>query len=149
TETAALIARQLAARDGPIVPLIAETGGQNALIADSTALPEQLVQDVITSAFDSAGQRCSALRVLFVQDAIAARVLAMLAGAMHELTIGDPALLATDIGPVIDEEAEKALGAHAARMAHDGRLICEVQLPPGTERGCFFAPRAFEIPSLS
>jgi RHH-type transcriptional regulator, proline utilization regulon repressor / proline dehydrogenase / delta 1-pyrroline-5-carboxylate dehydrogenase len=149
TETAALIARQLAARDGPIVPFIAETGGQNALIADSTALPEQLVQDVLTSAFDSAGQRCSALRALFVQDAIADRVIVMLEGAMHELRIGDPALIATDVGPLIDDEAKTALAPHVARMAHEGRLICEVTLPHGTERGSFFAPRAFEIPSLA
>jgi RHH-type proline utilization regulon transcriptional repressor/proline dehydrogenase/delta 1-pyrroline-5-carboxylate dehydrogenase len=149
TETAALIARALAARPGPIVPFIAETGGQNALIADSTALPEQLVQDVVTSAFDSAGQRCSALRVLFVQDVVADRVLAMLAGAMRELVIGDPALLATDIGPVIDDEAKRPLEAHAARLAREGRLVCELKLPPGTAHGSFFAPRAFDIPSLS
>jgi RHH-type transcriptional regulator, proline utilization regulon repressor / proline dehydrogenase / delta 1-pyrroline-5-carboxylate dehydrogenase len=149
TETAALIARQLAERGGPIVPFIAETGGQNVLIADSTALPEQLVQDVIVSAFDSAGQRCSALRTLFVQDAIADRVIAMLEGAMRELEIGDPALLATDIGPVIEEDAIRPLAAHAARMAHAGRLICELPLPQGCEEGSFFAPRAFEIPSLS
>jgi RHH-type proline utilization regulon transcriptional repressor/proline dehydrogenase/delta 1-pyrroline-5-carboxylate dehydrogenase len=148
TDTAAGIARQLAARDGPIVSLIAETGGQNALIADSSALPEQLVADVLTSAFDSAGQRCSALRVLFVQDVVADRVIAMLEGAMRELAIGDPALIATDIGPVIDEAARAALEAHAARMRRAGRLICELKLPPGTEYGCFFAPRAFEIPSL-
>ncbi len=149
TETAALIARELAAREGPIVPLIAETGGQNALIADSSALPEQLVQDVIVSAFDSAGQRCSALRTLFVQDAIADRVIAMLEGAMRELAIGDPALIATDIGPLIDEDAKRPLVEHAAKMARAGRLICELPLPPGTERGSFFAPRAFEIPSLA
>ena len=149
TETASIIARALAARGGPLVPFIAETGGQNALIANSTALPEQLVQDVIVSAFDSAGQRCSALRVLFLQDVIADRVLAMLEGAMRELVIGDPALLATDIGPVIDEEAKRALEAHAARMAREGRLICELKLPEGTAHGSFFAPRAFEIPSLS
>jgi len=148
TETAALIARALAARGGPIVPFIAETGGQNALIADSTALPEQLVQDVVTSAFDSAGQRCSALRVLFVQDVIADRVLAMLDGAMRELVIGDPALIATDLGPVIDAEAKRPLEAHAQRMAREGRLICELPLPAGTAHGTYFAPRAFEIPAL-
>ncbi len=148
TDTAAGIARQLAARTGPIVPLIAETGGQNALIADSSALPEQLVADVLTSAFDSAGQRCSALRVLCLQADIAERVIAMLEGAMRELAIGDPALIATDIGPVIDEAARAALEAHAARKRRAGRPICELKLPPGTEYGCFFAPRAFEIPSL-
>ena len=149
TETASLIARTLVERGGPLVPLIAETGGQNALIADSSALPEQLVQDVIVSAFDSAGQRCSALRTLFVQDVIAERVIAMLEGAMRELAIGDPALLATDIGPLIDDDAKRPLAEHAAKMARAGRLIAELPLPPGTERGHFFAPRAFEIPSLS
>ena len=149
TETANIIARQLAARGGAISPFIAETGGQNVLIADSSALPEQLVQDVIVSAFDSAGQRCSALRTLFVQDEIADRVIAMLEGAMRELRIGDPALLATDIGPLIDAEAKRPLEEHAAKMARAGRLICELPLPPGTERGSFFAPRAFDIPSLA
>ena len=149
TETAGLIARTLAARGGPLVPFIAETGGQNALIADSSALPEQLVQDVLVSAFDSAGQRCSSLRTLFVQDAIADRVIAMLEGAMRELAIGDPALIATDIGPLIDDDAKRPLVEHAARMARAGRLISELDLPPGTERGSFFAPRAFEIPSLA
>jgi RHH-type proline utilization regulon transcriptional repressor/proline dehydrogenase/delta 1-pyrroline-5-carboxylate dehydrogenase len=96
------------------VPLIAETGGQNALIADSSALPEQIVRDVLASAFNSAGQRCSALRVLFVQADIADRVGTMLAGAMQELRIGDPADLRTDVGPVIDEAARKVLVAHAS-----------------------------------
>ncbi|HXQ49575.1 MAG TPA: bifunctional proline dehydrogenase/L-glutamate gamma-semialdehyde dehydrogenase PutA [Stellaceae bacterium] len=149
TETAAIIAQQLAARGGPLVPFIAETGGQNALIADSSALPEQLVQDVITSAFDSAGQRCSSLRVLFVQDVIADRVLAMLAGAMQELVIGDSAFIATDIGPVIDDEAKAMLEAHSRHMAREGRLICELKLPPRAASGSFFAPRAFEIPALA
>jgi RHH-type proline utilization regulon transcriptional repressor/proline dehydrogenase/delta 1-pyrroline-5-carboxylate dehydrogenase len=149
TETAAGIALALARRPGPIVPFIAETGGQNALIADSSALPEQLVADVVTSAFDSAGQRCSALRVLFIQDVIADRVLAMLEGAMRELVVGDPALLATDIGPVIDDEARATLLAHAERMKREGRLIYEHPLPPGTEDGSFFAPRVFEIDRLS
>ena len=130
------------------MPLIAETGGQNALIADSSALPEQVVADVIASAFNSAGQRCSALRVLFVQEDIAQRVIAMLDGAMRELVIGDPGLIATDIGPVIDGEARAALEQHAERMAREGRLICALPLPPGTEHGTFFAPRAFEIDRL-
>ena len=97
------------------MPLIAETGGQNAMIVDSSALPEQVVGDVLTSAFDSAGQRCSALRLLYVQDDIAERVLAMLTGAMAELTIGDPALLATDIGPVIDEAAPRTAASATPR----------------------------------
>ncbi len=117
TETARAINLALAGRPGPIVPLIAETGGQNAMIVDSSALAEQVVADVVTSAFDSAGQRCSALRLLYLQDDIAERVLSMLEGAMAELQIGDPALLATDIGPVIDEPARQALERHAARMA--------------------------------
>jgi RHH-type proline utilization regulon transcriptional repressor/proline dehydrogenase/delta 1-pyrroline-5-carboxylate dehydrogenase len=148
TETARGIAQTLAARSGPLVPLIAETGGQNALIADSSALPEQLVADILTAAFDSAGQRCSALRVLFVQDVVADRVLAMLEGAMRELAIGDPGLLATDVGPLIDDAARTELEAHDKRMRREGRLIHQCALPPGTEHGSFFAPRAFEIPSL-
>ncbi len=148
TETARAINLALAARPGPIVPLIAETGGQNALIADSSALPEQLVTDVLASAFNSAGQRCSALRVLFLQEDVAPRTLDLLAGAMRELAIGDPGLLATDVGPVIDGEARAALERHAATMARHGRLICALDLPPGTEHGSFFAPRAFEIDRL-
>jgi RHH-type proline utilization regulon transcriptional repressor/proline dehydrogenase/delta 1-pyrroline-5-carboxylate dehydrogenase len=149
TETARAINQTLAGRAGPIVPLIAETGGQNALIADSSALPEQVIGDVLASAFNSAGQRCSALRILYLQTDIADRVLEMLAGAMAELRIGDPALLATDIGPVIDEEARAALLRHAERMGREARLIHEATLPPGTEHGSFFAPRAFEIDSLA
>ncbi len=148
TDTARAINRALAGCAGPIVPLIAETGGQNALIADSSALPEQLVADLLSSAFDSAGQRCSSARVLFVQAEIADRVIAMLAGAMDELIIGDPALVATDIGPVIDEAARAALEDHAQRMAREGRLIRALALPKATEHGIFFAPRAFEIDRL-
>ncbi len=147
TETARLINRELARRPGPIVPLIAETGGQNAMIVDSSALAEQVVADVLTSAFESAGQRCSSLRLLYVQADIADRLLAMLTGAMAELAIGDPALLATDVGPVIDEPAREALEKHAARMAREGRLLYQCPLPDGLEHGTFFAPRAFEIDS--
>src|SRR5580704_17718934 len=147
TDTARAINAVLAARPGPIVPLIAETGGQNAMIVDSSALAEQVVADVLVSAFDSAGQRCSALRLLYVQDDIADRLLLMLTGAMAELAIGDPALIGTDIGAVIDEEARQALTRHAARMASEGRLLYECELPSGTEHGTFFAPRAFEIGS--
>src|SRR4051794_307821 len=145
TETARAINTVLAARPGPIVPLIAETGGQNAMIVDSSALPEQVVADALVSAFDSAGQRCSAVRLLYIQDDIADRLLPMLAGAMAELAIGDPALLRTDVGPVIDESARQALERHAARMAQEGRLLYQCRLPSGTEHGMFFAPRAFEI----
>jgi len=147
TETGRAINQSLAARPGPIAPLIAETGGQNAMIVDSSALAEQVVADTLVSAFDSAGQRCSALRLLYVQDDIADRLLPMLAGAMAELRIGDPALLATDVGPVIDEPARQALERHAARMATEGRLLYQCPLPAGAEHGAFFAPRAFEIDS--
>jgi RHH-type proline utilization regulon transcriptional repressor/proline dehydrogenase/delta 1-pyrroline-5-carboxylate dehydrogenase len=149
TETAWTINRTLAARNAPIAALIAETGGQNALIADSSALPEQLVKDVVTSAFDSAGQRCSAARVLFVQEDIADKVIAMLKGAMDELVVGDPALLSTDVGPVIDQPSCASLGEHAERMQREAKLINQVKLAPGTEHGTFFAPRAYEIPSIS
>ena len=147
TETARAINLALAKREGPIVPLIAETGGQNAMIVDSSALAEQVVGDVLTSAFDSAGQRCSALRLLYVQADIAERILPMLAGAMAELRIGDPALLVSDIGALIDEDARRNLQRHAARMAREGRLLYECPLPPDTAHGTFFAPRAFEIDS--
>ena len=145
TETARRINLDLARRPGPIVPFIAETGGQNAMIVDSSALAEQVVTDILTSAFDSAGQRCSAARLLYVQADIADRLLAMLAGAMAELAIGDPALLATDVGPVIDAEAKEALERHARRMARGGRLIYRSTLPAGTEHGTFFPPQAYEI----
>jgi RHH-type proline utilization regulon transcriptional repressor/proline dehydrogenase/delta 1-pyrroline-5-carboxylate dehydrogenase len=149
TETARHINLALAGRPGPIVPFIAETGGQNAMIVDSSALAEQVVTDVLASAFDSAGQRCSAARLLYVQADIADRLLTMLAGAMAELVIGDPALIATDVGPVIDAAAQEALEHHAARMAREGRLIFGCSLPPGTEHGTYFAPQAFEIDSAA
>ncbi len=120
TEVARSINRTLAAKDGPIVPLIAETGGINAMIADATALPEQVADDVVTSAFRSAGQRCSALRLLFVQDDVADRMIEMIAGAARELKIGDPVDPATHIGPVIDSEAKQKLDAHIARMNATG-----------------------------
>jgi RHH-type proline utilization regulon transcriptional repressor/proline dehydrogenase/delta 1-pyrroline-5-carboxylate dehydrogenase len=149
TETARRINLELARRPGPIVPLIAETGGQNAMIVDSSALAEQVVADVLASAFDSAGQRCSAARLLYVQADIFDRLMAMLAGAMAELTIGDPALIATDVGPVIDAAAKEALEQHATRMEREGRLIYRCTLPPGTEHGTYFAPQAFEIDSAA
>ena len=149
TETAQTINRALAARAGPIVPFIAETGGQNAMIVDSTALPEQTVTDAIRSAFNSAGQRCSALRVLFVQEDVAERVIELLGEAMQELVVGDPALLATDVGPVIDAAAKESLEKHIAAMESAGRLIARAPLPGLAEYGDFVAPHAFEIPSLS
>ncbi len=149
TETAWTINRTLAARNAQIAALIAETGGQNALIADSSALPEQLVKDVVASAFDSAGQRCSAARVLFVQEDIADKVIHMLAGAMDELKVGDPGLLSTDVGPVIDEPSRKNLADHAARMDQEAKLIKQVALPAEAQNGTFLAPRAYELKSLS
>jgi RHH-type proline utilization regulon transcriptional repressor/proline dehydrogenase/delta 1-pyrroline-5-carboxylate dehydrogenase len=147
TETARAINLALAQRPGPIAPLIAETGGQNAMIVDSSALAEQVVGDVMVSAFDSAGQRCSSLRLLYLQEDIAERILAMLEGAMAELRIGDPALIATDIGPLIDDEARQAVERHAARIAGEGRLGYQCPLPPETGHGSFFAPRIVEIDS--
>jgi RHH-type proline utilization regulon transcriptional repressor/proline dehydrogenase/delta 1-pyrroline-5-carboxylate dehydrogenase len=147
--TAHSINRALAAREGPIPVLIAETGGQNAMIVDSSALAEQVVADAVTSAFDSAGQRCSALRVLFLQADVAPRIVEMLTGAMAELAVGDPALIETDVGPVIDASAAEKLSRHAARMEREGKLLYQVPLGPQCARGTFFAPRAFEIPKLS
>ncbi len=149
TETARLINQSLASRPGPIVPLIAETGGQNAMIVDSSALPEQVVKDVLASAFGSAGQRCSALRVLFLQQEIAERVIGLLKGAMAELGVGDPALLSTDVGPVIDEPARRTLEAHAERMQREAKLIYRSPLAPDTKHGTFFAPHAYELDSLT
>jgi RHH-type proline utilization regulon transcriptional repressor/proline dehydrogenase/delta 1-pyrroline-5-carboxylate dehydrogenase len=148
TETARTINRALAARNGPILPLIAETGGQNAMIVDSSALPEQVVRDVLTSAFNSAGQRCSALRVLFLQSEIAEKTIEMITGAMAELEVGDPRWLATDVGPVIDEAARQNLEAHAVRMEREAHHLYTVPLPEGTRQGTFFAPRAIEIASI-
>jgi RHH-type proline utilization regulon transcriptional repressor/proline dehydrogenase/delta 1-pyrroline-5-carboxylate dehydrogenase len=139
TDVASLIARTLAART-PIVPLIAETGGQNAMIVDSSALPEQVVNDAVFSAFNSAGQRCSALRVLCVQQEIAPRVIEMIVGAMDELVIGDPADAATDVGPVIDAEARDALEAYVESAKAAGFLRHRAALPPDTARGTFVTP---------
>ena len=147
-EVAHAINRALAARDGPIVPLIAETGGQNAMIVDSSALPEQVVPDALTSAFRSAGQRCSALRVLFVQDDIGERLIAMLLGAMEELAIGDPARLATDVGPLIDAAAREALQAHVERIRARAVSVHTLDLPADCEHGTFFAPHVIEIDDL-
>lgn len=146
-ETARLINRALAARDAPIVPLIAETGGLNCMIVDSTALPEQVVGDVVMSAFRSAGQRCSALRALFVQQEVADKLIAMLKGAMAELRIGDPADIATDVGPVIDADAHAMLTAHAARMDREAKLIHACDVPEAG--GWFFGPRAYEVDGLA
>ena len=148
TEVARIINRKLAERDGPIATLIAETGGQNAMIVDSSALAEQVVRDVIQSSFLSAGQRCSALRVLYIQRDVADHVLEMLAGAMQELAVGWPGRLATDIGPVIDEAQLDMLRRHAQRMEREAKAIARVPDPADAAEGFWFAPRAFELESI-
>ena len=148
TETARAINRTLAARDGPIATFIAETGGQNAMIVDSSALPEQVTRDVVASAFQSAGQRCSALRMLYLQDDIFDETLAMIRGAFEALDIGDPQVLATDVGPVIDPDAKAALERHVARRKKAGRTVWRRKLPRGTSAGCFVAPTIIEMDSI-
>ena len=148
TATAWSINRALAARDTPIATLIAETGGQNAIIVDSSALPEQVVADALSSAFDSAGQRCSAARVLFLQEEIADNVERMLAGAMAELRLGDPWYLSTDIGPVIDGNARARLDRHVAKLRTSARAVYDQPLPKDLPPGEFVAPTAFEIGSI-
>ena len=148
TETAILINRTLAAREGALPALIAETGGLNAMIVDSTALPEQVARDVVTSAFDSAGQRCSSLRVLFLQEDVAEHMLDQILGAMDTLRIGDPFELTTDLGPVIDEDARIALTKHAERMTQEAKLLKRLALDPALSGGTFFAPHVFEIESM-
>jgi RHH-type proline utilization regulon transcriptional repressor/proline dehydrogenase/delta 1-pyrroline-5-carboxylate dehydrogenase len=149
TATALTINRALAARSGAIVPLIAETGGLNAMIVDSTALPEQVIDDVISSAFMSAGQRCSALRLLFLQEDVADTMLEMLAGAMDELIIGDPADLQTDVGPVITAAAADGLMRHVAAMRVQARIIKVCRLDDSHSRGSFVAPHLIELNSAA
>jgi len=149
TEAARQINRTLAERDGPIIPFIAETGGQNAMIVDSSALPEQVTRDVISSAFQSAGQRCSALRVLFVQDDVADAMITMIAGAMDALSVGDPRQFVTDCGPVIDAGAKKELDEHLAWLDKNARKIRQPELPKAAAHGCFVAPSFYELKSLS
>ena len=148
TETARAINQSLAAREGPIATLIAETGGQNAMIVDSSALPEQVVLDAVYSAFNSAGQRCSALRLLCLQEEIAPRIVELLQGHMQELVIGDPADLATDVGPVIDEEARRTIEQHVARLSSSAGIIYQSPLHDDLARGSFFPPTAIEIDSI-
>ena len=150
TQTAQIINRSLAARENaPLPTLIAETGGLNAMIVDSTALPEQVVNDVVQSAFQSAGQRCSALRVLYVQEDVAERVIGLLKGAMDELKIGDPRDLGTDVGPVIDEEARTGLLKHIEEYRSQGRVIAEAAVDKTiTEHGTFVAPVALRIDGI-
>ena len=145
TATANTINRMLAARDGAIIPLIAETGGLNVMIADSTALPEQVVDDVMTSAFLSAGQRCSALRLLFVQDDVADRVIEMIVGAMDELVIGNPSQQETDVGPVINEAAAASLRAHVERMRGTARILKTCAVNERHAQGTFFPPTLIEL----
>ncbi len=148
TAVARLINRALAAKDGPIVPLIAETGGINAMVVDSSALPEQVVDAVVQSAFRSAGQRCSALRLLCVHDGIAGAVIAMVRGALRELSVGDPAQWTTDVGPVIDDEAHGLLQRHIARLRAEASLIGEAsRIAVGVPR--LIAPIAFEVARIA
>ncbi len=144
TAVAKHIQRALAAKDGPIVPLIAETGGLNAMIVDSSALPEQVVDAVVQSAFRSAGQRCSALRLLCVHEGVAEGVLAMLAGAMQELALGDPGDYATDVGPVIDAEAQAGIAGHVERLEREAKRVARRSAPEGLA-GHYIAPVAYEI----
>ena len=148
TATAQAINRSLAARDTGIATFIAETGGQNAMIVDSSALPEQVTRDVVNSAFQSAGQRCSALRVLYLQEDVADGMLAMIKGAFEALVIGDPAELETDVGPVIDEDARAALERHVARRKRGGSPVWRRKLPAAASKGCFVAPTIIEVPSI-
>ena len=146
TQVGLAINRALAAKDGPIAPLIAETGGINAMIVDATALPEQVTDDVVTSTFRSAGQRCSALRLLCVQDDVADRLIEMIAGAAAELAVGDPREIATHVGPVIDAEAKERLdrwiAAHQARV----RFRCRTAVPA---KGTFVPPTIIELDRAS
>ncbi|MEZ8287957.1 bifunctional proline dehydrogenase/L-glutamate gamma-semialdehyde dehydrogenase PutA [Vibrio sp. 10N.237.312.B06] len=149
TPTAQRINVSLATRNAKPVPFIAETGGQNAMIVDSTALPEQVVRDVIRSAFASAGQRCSALRVLYIQEDIADRVVGLIHGAMDELSVGIPHLHKTDVGPVIDQNAKQKLMAHLENMTNTQKKVAQLSLGSDCEHGDFVPPSAFEIDDIS
>ena len=148
TETARLIERAIAEHLAPDAPFVAETGGINAMIVDSTALPEQAVRDILASAYQSAGQRCSALRLLCLQEDVAPTILRMLQGAMRELSIGDPWDPAIDIGPVIDEEAKAAITAHCEALDARGRLIARLALGPEHDNGCFVPPAIYRLDSI-
>ncbi len=145
TQVARTIERQLAETASPDAMLIAETGGLNAMIVDSTALPEQAVRDIVASAFQSAGQRCSALRILYVQKDVEKKVVDMLIGAMQALTIGDPWLLSSDVGPLIDEDALRDIGDYCAKMEADGRLMAKLEPPDG---GRYLAPHIFRVSGI-
>jgi RHH-type proline utilization regulon transcriptional repressor/proline dehydrogenase/delta 1-pyrroline-5-carboxylate dehydrogenase len=144
-ETGWAIQKGLTDRRSEMVPFIAETGGINAMIADSSSLPEQVVRDCVRSAFDSAGQRCSAARVLFVQEDVADRMIEMLVGAVEALEVGDPMDYAVDVGPVIDEAAQEALEAHKARMSREAKLLIDLRLPFDCRAGTYVTPAVFEI----
>lgn len=148
TETANLISLGLVKRGGPMVPFIAETGGQNAMIVDSTALPEQVVMDALISAFGSAGQRCSALRVLYLQEEVADRFINMIKGAIDELMLGQPKNLNVDIGPVIDEEARAMLQEHYKKMQQEAKFICEAKKSEQHLSGYYFTPTVFELDNI-
>lgn len=149
TDTARLIEMSMANDGNPDAPLIAETGGLNAMIVDSTALAEQAVGDIVSSAFQSAGQRCSALRILFVQKDIAPHLLEMLEGASHELNIGDPWDPATDVGPVIDDDARSAILDHCTKLESEGRLLFRLDVPESVSDGNFVPPAAFRLEKMS
>ena len=147
TETAWAINRSIAARNGPILPFIAETGGLNAMFVDTSALKEQVVDDVLLSAFGSAGQRCSALRILYLPEESADMMIETLLGAMDELQLGDPADPRTDVGPVIDAEARDALEAHLDRLTREAKILGRID-PNGLKaKGMFFGPVIAEIPT--
>ncbi|TJW70445.1 MAG: L-glutamate gamma-semialdehyde dehydrogenase, partial [Mesorhizobium sp.] len=145
TEVAKLIEKQLAETAAPDAMLIAETGGLNAMIVDSTALPEQAVRDILASAFQSAGQRCSALRVLYVQKDVEKKMLEMLKGAMEALNVGNPWLISTDVGPVIDEEAQASISDYCSKKGLEGRLIAKLEAP---KNGRFVAPHVFRVKGI-
>jgi len=147
TDTAAAINRALAARPGAIIPFIAETGGLNGMFVDTTALREQVIDDVIQSAFGSAGQRCSALRLLYVPRESADQLIEGLKGALAAQVVGDPTDPATDIGPVIDMESRQMLETHVKRLAKEGKILARASLPAGSERGELFAPTIAEVPT--
>ena len=145
TEVARLIEKQLAATAEPDAMLIAETGGLNAMIVDSTALPEQAIRDVLASSFQSAGQRCSALRILYVQKDVEKKMLEMLKGALAALDVGDPWAISTDVGPVIDDEAQRSISDYCARMAQEGRLLASLEAP---KQGRFVPPSVFRVKGI-
>ena len=149
TEVALGIQRTLVERGGEVPAFIAETGGQNSMVVDSSALPEQVVDDAIRSAFLSAGQRCSALRVMYIQDDIADKIIEMLKGAMAELTINKPWQLTTDVGPVIDEWAQKDLLQHIENMKQEATIHYACEIPPGFEHGTFVPPHLIELSTVN